>query len=60
MKELWQRFVKDESGQGLVEYILIIAVVAILIIAALAYFRGTVGNTYNDVSDIISTVPGGS
>jgi len=60
MKELWQRFIKDESGQGLVEYILIIAVVAILIIAALAYFRGTVGNTYNGVADIISTIPASS
>jgi pilus assembly protein Flp/PilA len=60
MKEMWTRFVQDESGQGLVEYILIIAVIAIGMIAALYYFRGTVGNTFNNVSEIIANEPAGA
>jgi Flp pilus assembly pilin Flp len=57
MKELWTRFVEDESGQGLVEYVLIIAVVAIGLILALYYFRDRVGQTYVDVSDSLKGQP---
>ena len=57
MKELWTRFVKDESGQGLVEYVLIIAVVAIALIAALYYFRDTVGNTFVNMGDRLESEP---
>jgi Flp pilus assembly pilin Flp len=51
MKELWTRFVKDESGEGLVEYILIIAIVAIGLVSALLLFRNNVGRTLVDVSN---------
>jgi Flp pilus assembly pilin Flp len=33
MIQLWERFWADDSGQGLVEYVLIIALVAIGLIA---------------------------
>jgi pilus assembly protein Flp/PilA len=57
MKELFSRFVKDESGQGLVEYVLIIAVVAIGLIAALYYFRDRVGNTFVNVGQRLEAEP---
>lgn len=57
MKELWTRFVQDESGQGLVEYILIIAVVAIGLISALFLFRNNVGNTFVNVSNTLADQP---
>jgi pilus assembly protein Flp/PilA len=57
MKELWNRFIEDESGQGLVEYVLIIAVVAIGLIAALYLFRNNVGNTYENVSTRLQNEP---
>ncbi|HSJ13186.1 MAG TPA: Flp family type IVb pilin [Longimicrobiales bacterium] len=57
MKELWTRFVEDESGQGLVEYVLIIAVVAIGLIAALYVFRNKVGNTFDSVSQSLNNQP---
>lgn len=57
MKELWTRFIKDESGQGLVEYVLIIAVVAIGLIAALYYFRDRVGNTFVNVGERLESEP---
>lgn len=58
MKELWTRFVEDESGQGLVEYVLIIAVVAIGLIAALYFFRNNVGKTFDTVSNSLANQPG--
>ena len=39
MKSLWQAFWSDESGQGLVEYALIIALVAVGLIAILLVLR---------------------
>ncbi|MBX6365830.1 MAG: Flp family type IVb pilin, partial [Gemmatimonadetes bacterium] len=41
MSELFSRFVKDESGQGLVEYVLIIALVAIGLIGIMILFRNS-------------------
>jgi pilus assembly protein Flp/PilA len=57
MKELWTRFVEDESGQGLVEYVLIIAVVAIGLIGALYLFRNKVNNTYQVVGNRLEAEP---
>ena len=57
MKHLWTRFVRDESGQGLVEYVLIIAVVAIGLIAALYLFRDKVGNTFEKVATTLENEP---
>lgn len=39
MKALWNRFKSDESGQGLVEYGLVIALVAIAIIGTMVIFK---------------------
>jgi pilus assembly protein Flp/PilA len=41
----------DIAGQGLVEYALIIAVVAIMLIGALVVLRGGIGNTFNNISN---------
>jgi len=42
--DILKRLVKEESGQGLVEYVLIIALVAIICMAILR----TLGNSAND------------
>lgn len=47
MRALLGRFVKDESGQGLIEYSLIVALVATALIAILVLFRNSVGNVFN-------------
>jgi pilus assembly protein Flp/PilA len=57
MKETWTRFMQDESGQGLVEYILIIAVVAIGLLAALYLFRDKVGDTFENVANTLEQQP---
>jgi pilus assembly protein Flp/PilA len=47
MRALLDRFVTDESGQGLIEYSLIVALVATALIAILVLFRNSVGNVFN-------------
>ena len=47
MRALMDRFVEDESGQGLIEYSLIVALVATVLIAILVLFRNSVGNVFN-------------
>ncbi len=49
MKELWKKLREDE-GQSLVEYALILALVAIVVIAALTTLGGEVSNKMNEVS----------
>ena len=48
MHALLDRFVEDESGQGLIEYSLIVALVATVLIAILVLFRNSVGNVFNE------------
>lgn len=40
----------SEKGQGLVEYALIIAVVAIMLVAALAGLRGQINTTFSNIT----------
>jgi Flp pilus assembly pilin Flp len=42
-------FLKDDSGQGMVEYILIIGLVVLFIIVALVLFKTSVVNFINKV-----------
>ncbi len=51
MRELWNNFVADESGQGLVEYVMLIVLIALGMIAALIAFQGALGNIYEEVTD---------
>jgi pilus assembly protein Flp/PilA len=45
------RFWKDESGQGLVEYALIIAVIAITIIIAMIFLRDQLSNQFSMIGN---------
>ena len=53
--QVLRNFWNDESGQGLVEYIAIIALIAIGLFVVLRTFRGRVGNVYNNVSEALET-----
>jgi len=53
-------FLKDDSGQGLVEYALIIALVAIGLIAILVLFRNSIGNVFNESRNRLNNAPSGS
>ena len=60
MKAVLSKFMKDESGQGLVEYALIIALVAIGLIAVLIVFRNAIGNVFKNVSGQLNNAPASS
>jgi pilus assembly protein Flp/PilA len=49
-------FARDEDGAGLVEYALILGLVAVGVIVALAYLSGGVGSVFDLVSDNLEAV----
>jgi len=46
-----QSFLHDEEGQGLVEYALIIAVIAIAVIVAMVFLRGQIENIFSTIGN---------
>jgi pilus assembly protein Flp/PilA len=46
-------FAKKEKGQGLVEYALILVLVAIVVIAALTILGPIIGNIFSTISDTL-------
>jgi pilus assembly protein Flp/PilA len=57
MKGLFTSLWKDESGQGLTEYALIIALVAIGLIIVLVAFRDEIANVFNRIRTTLSNAP---
>lgn len=51
LQQLWN----DEQGQGLVEYVLIIALVAIGLTAVMIIFRNAIGNIFNEIANTLNT-----
>ena len=47
MRAIW----KEDTGQGLVEYALIIAVIAITVIIAMFFFRGQLENLFSMIGN---------
>jgi pilus assembly protein Flp/PilA len=44
-------FIRDDEGQGLVEYALIIAVIAIAVIVAMIFLRGQIQNIFSNIGN---------
>jgi pilus assembly protein Flp/PilA len=57
MRNLIEKFWRDEQGQGLVEYVLIIALVAIGLISIMLIFRNAIGNVFVRASDELNNAP---
>ncbi len=49
------RFFKDESGQGMVEYGLIIALIAVVVIGALVLIGTNLTGTFNGIGEKLAT-----
>jgi pilus assembly protein Flp/PilA len=54
---LLHRFWRDDTGQGLVEYALIIALVAVGLIAILLVLRNSIGNVFNNAATQLNNAP---
>ena len=48
-------FVQEETGQGLVEYALILAMVAIVVFAALMLLGPVIGNVFSMINNSLSS-----
>ena len=46
---------KDEDGASLVEYILLVALIALAVIAAVIFLRNQVSTTFNDAGSKLSS-----
>lgn len=53
LSELWS----DDSGQGLTEYVLIIAIVSIGLIAVMGVFRTELENVFNNIVGELQQYP---
>lgn len=57
MLSLFARFWNEESGQGLTEYALILALVSIGLIAVLVVFRDAIGGIFDRIAQVLETAP---
>ncbi len=54
MSDLWRRFSQDESGQGLVEYVLIIAVVALGLVVIMTFLRDEIVGVFGRAGNVLN------
>jgi pilus assembly protein Flp/PilA len=57
LANLARAFWSEETGQGLVEYALIIALVAVGLIAILLVLRNSIGNVFNNAATQLNNAP---
>ena len=50
MKNIWKNFVSEESGQGMVEYGLIIALIAVVLIIVLRAMSTSMKGTFTEIA----------
>jgi pilus assembly protein Flp/PilA len=53
--ELIKRFVREEEGQGLVEYALIIGLIAVVAIAALSASGSSISSIFGNISSKLAS-----
>jgi pilus assembly protein Flp/PilA len=47
-------FIRGDEGQGLVEYALIIVVIAIAVIVAMIFLRGQLANEFSNIANNVT------
>lgn len=57
MLSLFKSFWTDDSGQGLTEYALVLALVSIGLIAVLVIFRDSIGLIFDRISQVLNGAP---
>jgi Flp pilus assembly pilin Flp len=58
MKNLFVRFVREDAGQDLIEYGLLVGVITVGTIAMVVAIGGKVLNIFTDANTKIGTIPG--
>jgi Flp pilus assembly pilin Flp len=57
MKALMSRFWREESGQTMTEYALMVALVAVFLIAIVVIFRNSISNVFGTAKDSLNAAP---
>jgi len=57
MKQLFKSFWADETGQGLTEYALILALVSVALVAVLIIFRTEIGRVFDRIVTALQGAP---
>lgn len=55
MRNLFQRLMQDEGGQGLAEYAVLIGLVTLALVAVITPFRTAIINVFNAVTTALAT-----
>lgn len=55
MRVVLQRFMKDESGQGLAEYAVLIGLVTLALVVVITPFRTAIINVFNAVTAALNS-----
>jgi len=55
MKQLLKNLMTEESGQDLIEYALVAALVGLGSVAAMGSLANSIGNTFNGIGSTLST-----
>jgi pilus assembly protein Flp/PilA len=55
MKNIWKNFVSEESGQGMVEYGLIIALIAVVLIIVLRAMSSSMKGTFTEIANALDS-----
>ena len=59
MIQLWKSFWSDESGQDLVEYAMLLALIALIVIGAVTLLGQNIKTTFDQIAGAISFGGGG-
>lgn len=57
MHSTLSNFWNDESGQGLTEYALILALVSVGLIAVMVVFRDSIGGIFDRIAEVLEGAP---
>jgi pilus assembly protein Flp/PilA len=57
MLSLFERFWYEDSGQGLTEYALVLALVSVGLIAVLVIFRDAIGGIFDRLAQVLQGAP---
>jgi pilus assembly protein Flp/PilA len=61
MLRIWSayqsRFIQDEEGASMVEYALLVALIAVVVIAAALFLGNQISEKFSEVGDTLSSTP---
>jgi pilus assembly protein Flp/PilA len=57
MLSMFERFWNEETGQGLTEYALIIALVSVGLVAIMILFRDSIGGVFASITGTLQAAP---